>query len=273
MKWYRKAAEQNYAPAQNCLGYAYAKGDGVMPSVAEAVKWYRKAAEQNYAKAQDNLGVLIVKGLGVKKDAKEAVEWFRKAAEQNYAPAQNNLGVAYENGESVAKDEVDAMKWYRKAADQKDPDAQFNLGLHYEHGDAVVKNYTEAYRWYRLAAAQGNADATEHLRYIASKMTPEQIAEALPAPIHYTAKQIAEAKRIAIVQLSRFFKWERDQVDEITTITSKELAITDKGTEFVVICFVDKDDPIPARISFHITSQSRDWRFLDFSRLVVKYRR
>ena len=32
-------------------------GQGVAKDQVEAVKWYRKAAEQNYAKAQYNLGV------------------------------------------------------------------------------------------------------------------------------------------------------------------------------------------------------------------------
>ena len=54
----------------------------------EAVKWYRKAAEQNYAKAQYNLGVCYEHGEGVAKDPVEAVKWYRKAAEQNYAKAQ-----------------------------------------------------------------------------------------------------------------------------------------------------------------------------------------
>ena len=60
------------------------------------MKWYRKAAEQNYAEAQNNLGVCYANGQGVAKDEVEAVKWFRKAAEQNYAEAQNNLGVCYD---------------------------------------------------------------------------------------------------------------------------------------------------------------------------------
>ena len=60
----------------------------------EAVKWYRKAAEQNFAEAQYNLGVCYDNGQGVAKDYAEAVKWYRKAAEQNHAQAQYNLGVA-----------------------------------------------------------------------------------------------------------------------------------------------------------------------------------
>ena len=58
----------------------------------EAVKWYRKAAEQNYAEAQYNLGVCYTNGQGVAKDAVEAVKWFRKAAEQNHAAGSIQSG-------------------------------------------------------------------------------------------------------------------------------------------------------------------------------------
>jgi TPR repeat protein len=62
------------------------------------VKWYRKAAEQNYAPAQFNLGYCYANGQGVGKNKVEAVKWYRKAAEQNYTPAQSNLGWCYDNG-------------------------------------------------------------------------------------------------------------------------------------------------------------------------------
>ena len=54
-------------------------------SDAEAVKWYRKAAEQGHAAAQNNLGAMYANGQGVARSDAEAVKWFRKAAEQGYA--------------------------------------------------------------------------------------------------------------------------------------------------------------------------------------------
>ena len=57
MKWYRKAAEQNYAAAQYNLGLCYEHGEGVAADQVEAAKWYRKAAEQNDVDAQYNLGM------------------------------------------------------------------------------------------------------------------------------------------------------------------------------------------------------------------------
>ena len=49
MKWYRLAAEQGDAQAQNNLGLMYDAGQGVPQVNAEALKWYRLAAEQGDA--------------------------------------------------------------------------------------------------------------------------------------------------------------------------------------------------------------------------------
>jgi TPR repeat protein len=56
-KWYRKAAEQNYAPAQFNLGRCYAKGEGVKQDYVEACAWYDLAAKtlESAAKSRDAL--------------------------------------------------------------------------------------------------------------------------------------------------------------------------------------------------------------------------
>ncbi|MCX6907207.1 MAG: SUMF1/EgtB/PvdO family nonheme iron enzyme [Verrucomicrobia bacterium] len=90
-KWRQKASEQRKA---------------------EAMKWYRKAAEQNYAKGQSRLGMCYEFGYGVAKDYVEAVKWWRKAAEQNDPAAQMSLANCYANGRGVAKDDAEAYKWW-----------------------------------------------------------------------------------------------------------------------------------------------------------------
>ena len=124
VRYFRKAAEQKYAPAQCGLGVCYENGKGVEKDVYEAVKWYRKAAEQRYVLAQYNLGVCYANGAGVEKDMDKAVKWIRKAAEQGYAQAQFNLGVCYISGAGVVPNKQEAMKWLRKAAKQGHPQAK-----------------------------------------------------------------------------------------------------------------------------------------------------
>jgi len=72
-KWYRKAAEQGVADAQNDLGFMYENGQGVPQDYAEAVGWFRKAAEQGYANAQYNLGNMYRNGHGVERTSSEGL--------------------------------------------------------------------------------------------------------------------------------------------------------------------------------------------------------
>ena len=66
-------------------------------------KWYRKAAEQGSAEAQNNLGLMFVLGRGVPQNDAEAVKWYCKAAEQGYAAAQFNLSEMRRQGRGVTK--------------------------------------------------------------------------------------------------------------------------------------------------------------------------
>ena len=55
-------------------------GRGVAQDYTQAVFWYRKAAEQGDASAQDGLGEIYDNGYGVRQDYAQAVAWYRKAA-------------------------------------------------------------------------------------------------------------------------------------------------------------------------------------------------
>jgi uncharacterized protein len=70
-----------------------ARGKGVAEDQMEAVKWYRKAAEQNFVLAQDNLGICFLKGDGVAEDLVEAYKWLLLAARQGDEDAKKNMTV------------------------------------------------------------------------------------------------------------------------------------------------------------------------------------
>ena len=44
----------------------FANGWGVPQGYAKAVEWYRRAADLDYAEAQNNLGTMYEEGLGVR---------------------------------------------------------------------------------------------------------------------------------------------------------------------------------------------------------------
>jgi len=72
LQMWRRLAENGDAQAQNAVGDMYAtrrarlsQGSG---EDSEAAKWYLKAAEQGFAPAQSNLGRIYYEGLGVPRD-------------------------------------------------------------------------------------------------------------------------------------------------------------------------------------------------------------
>jgi len=118
---------------------------------AEAVRWYRKAAEQDFATAQFNLGDMYERGRGVPQDDVQAVAWYRKAAEQGDAGAQGSLAVCYSRGKGVERDPVAANAWYRKAAKQGLASALYHLARCYKYGRGVERDLVEAGVWFRKA--------------------------------------------------------------------------------------------------------------------------
>ena len=107
----------------------YANGQGVPQDNVQAVKWYRLAADQGNARAQDNLGLMYANGQGVPQNNAEAAKWYRLAAVQGYARAQYNLGVMYANGQGVPEDNVQAHKWFNLAGAGGDEDGRKNRDI------------------------------------------------------------------------------------------------------------------------------------------------
>src|SRR3974390_141082 len=60
----------------------YAVGQGAPRNYPEALKWYRLAADQGYAKAQNMLGGMYGEGKGVPKDYALAYMWYNLSAAQ-----------------------------------------------------------------------------------------------------------------------------------------------------------------------------------------------
>lgn len=63
----------------------------VTQDLAEAAKWYRKLAEQGFAPAQFKVGWMYQVGKGVDQDRDEAVRWYRKAVENGNLEARHKL--------------------------------------------------------------------------------------------------------------------------------------------------------------------------------------
>jgi TPR repeat protein len=99
------------------------------------------------------------------------------------AEAQFDLGKNFETGRiGLKKDLVQAEHWYREAANQGEPFAQASLAILYGFGKGVAPDLVQALMWYELAAEHttgGDQTTIAEMRDdLASRMTPQQIAEA-----------------------------------------------------------------------------------------------
>ena len=150
---------------------------------AQAIEWFRKAAAQQYPPAEFQIGQLYDFGFGVVQSDGEALSWYRSAAEHGHAAAERAVGDFYQKGRGVTADATEASRWYRRAADADDIRAQYQLGQLYFDGTGVPRDYAAAYLWFSLAATQAplvdNRKGLLELRNIAAaRLTPEQAAEA-----------------------------------------------------------------------------------------------
>ena len=99
-------------------------GEGVSADYKQAAVLFRKAAVQDHAIAQFCLGALHYLGEGVPKDYGEASKWYRRAAELGDQFAQYHLGVMYLAGEGVPQDHVQALMWFNLATAQGNEPAE-----------------------------------------------------------------------------------------------------------------------------------------------------
>src|SRR5579862_6718018 len=77
--WMR-AAREGDVEAQYWLGACFAKGEGVLRSIGDAVVWYRRAAEGGHLEAQYRLGLIFLEGVA----SDQAVStWLRTAADRD----------------------------------------------------------------------------------------------------------------------------------------------------------------------------------------------
>ncbi|WP_022682713.1 SPOR domain-containing protein [Sphingobium bisphenolivorans] len=98
--------------AQFNLGQAYKLGRGVKADPDTALQWYRKAAAQGHARAEDNLGLLLFR----QGDRAGAMPYLERAADRGEPRAQYIVGTALFNGDLAAKNWVRAYALMTRAS-------------------------------------------------------------------------------------------------------------------------------------------------------------
>lgn len=163
---------------QTRMGNRFRRGEDSARDYRKAVHWYRKAAEQGFAGAQNNLANMYEEGHGVAQDFSEAAKWYRRAAEQEDSYAQHSLGRMHLEGRGVPRDFLEAVRWFHRAADKRHPAAFRDLGNMYWKGLGASKDNVSAYMWWKLGAEYGDEESERLQNMIAEKMIPVEIHEA-----------------------------------------------------------------------------------------------
>lgn len=151
--------------AYNSLDYATAKAEWQQP------------ADAGDANCAYGMGLLYGNGFGVDMNDELALKYYGIAAEQGHGNAAFNLAVMHQNGWGVPMDEKTANEWYVVAAGKGNTEAQMALGRYFAMDFLETYDPVEAYKWFSLADRLGDFDAQEKRNFVASRMTPEQIAK------------------------------------------------------------------------------------------------
>jgi TPR repeat protein len=182
---WRSQADSGNPEAQDHVGLMYLSGKGVAENDAEAARWFRLGAQKGLADAQFNLAECYATGRGVTQDPGAANALYAKAANQGHAGAEYKMGVLLRTGTDMQTDLLNAAEWFKKAADQGLIPAQVNLAVMFADGQGIPQDDVEALKWLDIVARRlpdGDAaqrDAVNKTRAaLASRMTPEQIADA-----------------------------------------------------------------------------------------------
>ena len=111
---------QGDVEAQYTLGHFHNTGIGAPQDSPEAVKWFRMAAEQDYAEAQFSLGFMYDLGEGVPQDNVQAYKWCSLAApklkyrEREAAVAVRDRVASKMTTEQIAEAQRLAAEWKPK---------------------------------------------------------------------------------------------------------------------------------------------------------------
>eukprot|EP00741_Cyanophora_paradoxa_P020568 tig00000227_g19855.t1 len=87
--WFKKAANNGFAPAQLNLSVCFSEGIGGPASDDAAFFWMQKAAEQQFPEAEFRLAQMLFRGTGCEKDRKKASIWAKRAAKHGCKDAES----------------------------------------------------------------------------------------------------------------------------------------------------------------------------------------
>ncbi|XP_030055589.1 protein sel-1 homolog 3 [Microcaecilia unicolor] len=154
VKLYEKGAIQLKDPVlMYDYGIVLLRGQGVQQDIPKALELLKKAADQNFAPAINSLGWYYEK---YEKDYQQAVEYWEKADALGHSEAPFNLGVLHSHGliPGKEKDDFTAYQYYWKSARRGHVDGAVNLAAYWIQGipGSVPRLPLNAVEWTKWAS-------------------------------------------------------------------------------------------------------------------------
>jgi TPR repeat protein len=91
-RYFKKSADQGYAPTQYLYGLFLQHGSGVEMNQSAAVLFFKLSADQGYVQAQYHLAVLLLEKEPSESDSRPIAELLQQAAEAGCVAAQLRYG-------------------------------------------------------------------------------------------------------------------------------------------------------------------------------------
>ena len=101
--YFKSATDLGHKFAMNELANCYYEGAGVEKNLTTARKFFKKAADRNYAAGDDNLGAMLILGEGGAKEVGNGVALVEKAAKAGNVHAVAHLAEIVKALEPVVK--------------------------------------------------------------------------------------------------------------------------------------------------------------------------
>jgi TPR repeat protein len=156
-RWLKKAAADGLPSAMDTLGVSIQRGIAGVPNQSEAISWFRRAAQNQYAPAMYNLSKALREQRG---DDPEANTWLRAASDAGFPEASFDLSSALREGKWGIKSDVsEGVKLLRFAAENSEPRAMAEMSVLYSVGGYVQKDGALALAWRKRALATGDTEA------------------------------------------------------------------------------------------------------------------
>jgi TPR repeat protein len=160
------SANNNDPDAQYRLALKYLRGESpIAKDLDKGLEWLNRAAEQDYAPAQETLGIAYYSGAVGRKDQEAAIGLLTAAAESGRAEATFWLATAFAQGGGVERDDAQAQRYLDRSIELGSTEGMRVRGLELLYGRGRDQDLAKGVEYLKTAAEKGNANASYQLAH------------------------------------------------------------------------------------------------------------